>query len=58
MLAAREARRRKLKYKNTTFNVARHREPQAYGLVVERNGAIPPPPPTASRGRWTWIHTA
>jgi N-carbamoyl-D-amino-acid hydrolase len=32
-----------LSYKNTTFNFARHREPQAYGLIVERKGAIPPP---------------
>jgi N-carbamoyl-D-amino-acid hydrolase len=35
-----------LSYKNTTFNFARHREPQAYGLIVERKGAIPPPMPT------------
>jgi len=33
-----------LSYKNTTFNFARHRQPQAYGLIVERTGAIPPPP--------------
>ncbi len=32
-----------LSYKTTTFNFARHREPQAYGLIVERKGAIPPP---------------
>ena len=32
-----------LSYKNTTFNFARHRQPQAYGLIVERKGAIPPP---------------
>ncbi len=32
-----------LSYKNTTFNFERHREPQAYGLIVERKGAIPPP---------------
>ena len=32
-----------LSYKNTTFNFARHRQPQAYGLIVERTGAIPPP---------------
>ena len=32
-----------LSYKNTTFNFARHREPQAYGLIVERKGAVPPP---------------
>ena len=33
-----------LSYKTTTFNFARHREPQAYGLIVERKGAVPPPP--------------
>jgi predicted amidohydrolase len=33
-----------LSYKNTTFNFALHRQPQAYGLIVERKGAIPPPP--------------
>jgi predicted amidohydrolase len=32
-----------LSYKNTTFNFALHRQPQAYGLIVERKGAIPPP---------------
>jgi predicted amidohydrolase len=32
-----------LSYKTTTFNFAKHREPQAYGLIVERNGAVPPP---------------
>ncbi len=32
-----------LSYKNTTFNFAKHREPQAYGLIVERKGALPPP---------------
>src|SRR6266540_4012038 len=32
-----------LSYKNTTFDFARHRQPQAYGLIVERTGAIPPP---------------
>ncbi len=31
-----------LSYKNTTFNFARHRQPQAYGLIVERKGAIAP----------------
>jgi N-carbamoyl-D-amino-acid hydrolase len=31
-----------LSYKNTTFNFAKHREPQAYGLIVERKGAMPP----------------
>ena len=30
-------------YKETTFNFAKHRQPQAYGLIVERTGAIPPP---------------
>ena len=32
-----------LSYKNTTFNFALHRQPQAYGLIVERTGAILPP---------------
>ncbi|MCB1956151.1 MAG: N-carbamoyl-D-amino-acid hydrolase [Rhodocyclaceae bacterium] len=32
-----------LSYKRSVFNFARHREPQAYGLIVERKGAIPPP---------------
>lgn len=32
-----------LSYKNTTFNFAKHREPQAYSLIVERKGAVPPP---------------
>ncbi len=32
-----------LSYKNTTFNFARHREPQAYGLITSRKGAEPPP---------------
>ena len=32
-----------LSYKNTTFNFARHREPQAYRLITERKGAVPPP---------------
>ncbi|MEZ5660840.1 MAG: N-carbamoyl-D-amino-acid hydrolase [Burkholderiaceae bacterium] len=31
-----------LSYKNTTFNFARHREPHAYGMIVERKGAIAP----------------
>jgi predicted amidohydrolase len=31
-----------LSYKNTTFNFAKHREPQAYGLIVERKGAVAP----------------
>jgi len=30
-------------YKNSVFNFARHREPQAYGMIVERKGAVPPP---------------
>ena len=30
-------------YKSTVFNFAKHRQPQAYGLIVERKGAIPPP---------------
>lgn len=29
-------------YKTTTFNFAVHRQPQHYGLIVERKGAIPP----------------
>ena len=29
-------------YKSTTFNFAVHRQPQAYGLITERKGAIPP----------------
>ncbi len=28
-------------YKETTFNFARHREPEQYRTIVERNGAIP-----------------
>jgi len=32
-----------LSYKTTTFNFAKHREPQAYGMIVERKGAVPPP---------------
>ena len=32
-----------LSYKNTTFNFAKHRRTEAYGLIVERTGAIPPP---------------
>jgi predicted amidohydrolase len=31
-------------YKNTTFNFAAHRRTEAYKLIVERTGAIPPPP--------------
>jgi predicted amidohydrolase len=30
-------------YKSTVFDFARHREPQTYGLIVERKGAILPP---------------
>jgi N-carbamoyl-D-amino-acid hydrolase len=30
-------------YKNTTFNFARHREPDTYRMIVERKGAEPPP---------------
>ncbi|MEP6943009.1 MAG: N-carbamoyl-D-amino-acid hydrolase [Betaproteobacteria bacterium] len=30
-------------YKDTTFNFAAHRQPQAYGLIVERTGAVLPP---------------
>jgi hypothetical protein len=30
-------------YKTTTFNFSIHREPQEYGLIVERKGAVPPP---------------
>jgi predicted amidohydrolase len=29
-------------YKTTTFNFAVHRQPQHYGLITERKGAIPP----------------
>ena len=29
-------------YKNTTFNFARHRQPEHYRMIVERRGAIPP----------------
>ena len=29
-----------LSYKNTVFNFAKHREPQTYGMIVERKGAI------------------
>ena len=31
-------------YKNTTFNFALHRRTEAYGMIVGRTGAIPPPP--------------
>jgi predicted amidohydrolase len=30
-------------YTSTTFNFARHRRPETYGLIVERKGAVPPP---------------
>jgi predicted amidohydrolase len=33
-------------YKTTTFNFAAHRRIEAYGLIVERTGAVPPPDPT------------
>jgi predicted amidohydrolase len=29
-------------YKTTIFNFAKHRRPEAYGLIVERTGAQPP----------------
>jgi len=29
-------------YKSTTFNFARHREPEQYRMIVERKGAVPP----------------
>jgi predicted amidohydrolase len=29
-------------YKNTTFNFARHRQPEHYGMIVERRGAVAP----------------
>jgi N-carbamoyl-D-amino-acid hydrolase len=29
-------------YKRTTFNFAAHRQPQHYGMIVERKGATPP----------------
>jgi len=31
-----------LSYKTTTFNFARHRQPHAYRMIVERTGAEPP----------------
>lgn len=31
------------RYSQTIFNLASHREPGSYGLIVERKGAIPPP---------------
>ena len=30
-------------YQSTIFNFALHRQPQHYGLIVERKGAVPPP---------------
>jgi len=30
-------------YKSSVFNFARHRRPEAYGLITERAGAVPPP---------------
>lgn len=30
-------------YRNSTFNFARHREPEQYRMIVERKGAITPP---------------
>jgi predicted amidohydrolase len=32
------------RYATTIFNLAAHREPESYRLIVERKGAIPPPP--------------
>ncbi len=29
-------------YKTTIFNFAQHREPQHYGMIVDRKGAVPP----------------
>ena len=31
------------RYRETIFNFTKHREPEAYRLIVERKGAIPPP---------------
>jgi predicted amidohydrolase len=31
-----------ISYKTTTFNFARHREPEQYRMIVERKGAVPP----------------
>ena len=31
-------------YRDTVFNFARHRQPEHYGSITERAGAIPPPP--------------
>jgi hypothetical protein len=30
------------RYATTIFDLARHREPEQYRLIVERKGAIPP----------------
>jgi N-carbamoyl-D-amino-acid hydrolase len=30
-------------YRRTIFDLARHRQPQHYGLIVERKGPVPPP---------------
>ena len=27
-------------YSSSTFNFAKHREPQCYGMIVERKGAV------------------
>ena len=31
------------RYRETIFNFAKHRQPEAYRLIVERKGSIPPP---------------
>jgi hypothetical protein len=31
------------RYRQTIFDFARHREPEAYRLIVERKSAVPPP---------------
>jgi predicted amidohydrolase len=31
------------RYRETIFNFEKHREPEAYRLIVERKGAVPPP---------------
>jgi predicted amidohydrolase len=36
-------------YKETTFNFAKHRVPEAYRMIVERKGAVPPPEEGADR---------
>ena len=43
LIVARADLDRCLSYKSTTFNFARHRQTHAYGLIVERTGAVPPP---------------